>query len=162
MKGQEPPKMYMSCTSPGDGQISCKVWLASGEWRRCSNESKTRNPLKFAQNNRTDLSRYYEDMWKRYCCLTSFFRLRIDALVAKIQHDKIVRWWADGEQMAIICVIFCVLYFQRAACSTFQTCGQLRLGEEKKKIEDRRNHRAKNIMSASATQGGHKSHRRET
>jgi len=27
---------------------SCKVWLASGERRRCSNEGKTRNPLKFA------------------------------------------------------------------------------------------------------------------
>ena len=45
---REPPKMYIQCTSPGDGQTSCKVWLASGERRRCSNESKTRNPLKFA------------------------------------------------------------------------------------------------------------------
>jgi len=26
----------------------CKVWLASGERRRCSNEAKTRNPLKLA------------------------------------------------------------------------------------------------------------------
>ena len=33
---------------PGDGQTSCKVWLASDERRRCSNEAKTRNPLKFA------------------------------------------------------------------------------------------------------------------
>ena len=29
-------------------QTSCKVWLASRERRRCSNEAKTRNPLKFA------------------------------------------------------------------------------------------------------------------
>ena len=36
------------CTSPGDGQTSCKLYLASGERRRCSNEAKTRNPLKFA------------------------------------------------------------------------------------------------------------------
>jgi len=36
------------CTSPGDGQISCKVWFASVQRRRCSNETKTRNPLKFA------------------------------------------------------------------------------------------------------------------
>ena len=28
--------------------ISCKVWLTSVERRRCSNEGKTRNPLKFA------------------------------------------------------------------------------------------------------------------
>jgi len=45
--GQEPPKMYIWCTSPGDGQTSCEVWLASVERRRCSNEAKTRNPLKF-------------------------------------------------------------------------------------------------------------------
>ena len=29
-------------------------------------------------------SPYYGDMWRRYCCLTSFFRLSICALVAKI------------------------------------------------------------------------------
>jgi len=29
-------------------------------------------------------SPYYQDMWRRYCCLTSFFRLSIHALVAKI------------------------------------------------------------------------------
>jgi len=45
--GQEPQKCIY-CTSPGDGQTSCKVWLASGERRRCSNEAKMRNPLKFA------------------------------------------------------------------------------------------------------------------
>jgi len=48
IRGQQPPKMYTQCTSPGDGQTSCKVWLASGEQRRCSNEGKTQNPLKFA------------------------------------------------------------------------------------------------------------------
>jgi len=48
VRGQEPPKMYISCTSPGDGQTSCKVWLASAERRRCSNEAKSRNLLKFA------------------------------------------------------------------------------------------------------------------
>jgi len=41
-----------------------------------------------------------------------------DALVAKIQPDKVVRWCPDGEFSAI----FCVLHFQRAACSTFPTC----------------------------------------
>jgi len=38
-----------------------------------------------------------------------FFPLSIRALVAKTQPDKVVRWYR-------------VLYFQRAACSTFQTC----------------------------------------
>jgi len=40
--------MNTHCTSPGDGQTSCKVWLASVQRRRCSKEAKTRNPLKFA------------------------------------------------------------------------------------------------------------------
>jgi len=42
-RGQKPQK----CTY-GDDQRSCKVWLASGERRRCSNETKTQNQLKFA------------------------------------------------------------------------------------------------------------------
>ena len=55
----------------------------------------------------------------------NLFRLSIHALVAKIQPDKIVQWCRDGDdgaEMAIFLRQFCVLYFQRAACSTFQTC----------------------------------------
>ena len=91
-----------------------------------SNESKMRYPLKFAGMPQTrqhisavsgQSSPYCEHMWRRYCHLTSFSRLTIHALLAKIQPDKHVQWCADGD----FCVI-CVLYFQRAACSTFQTC----------------------------------------
>jgi len=53
----------------------CKVWLASGERRRCSNEAKKRNPLKFAGVPKTPEP----------------------ISVAKIQPDKVVRWCADGE-----------------------------------------------------------------
>jgi len=53
VRGQDPPKMYIQCTSPGDGKASCKVWLASGERRRCSNEANTGNPLKFAGVSQT-------------------------------------------------------------------------------------------------------------
>jgi len=49
-------------------------------------------------------SLYCGDMWRRYCCLTSFFPSPTEL--------------CDGAQMAI----FCILYFQRAACSKFQTC----------------------------------------
>jgi len=42
-------------------------------------------------------SPYYENMWRRYCCLTSLFRLSIYALVAKIQPDKVLRWCRDGD-----------------------------------------------------------------
>jgi len=48
VRGQESLKMYIQCTSPGDGQTSCKVWLTSVAHRRCSKQAKTRNRLKFA------------------------------------------------------------------------------------------------------------------
>ena len=70
---------------------------------------------------------------------------------------------------------FCVLYFQRAACSTFQTCilnshyghtmcgsmvdiqsaaAEIRRGKRRRK-KQRNKPQGQNIMSASATQGGH-------
>jgi len=52
-------------------------------------------------------SPYCGDMWKRYCCLSG-----------KIWPNKVVWWCTDGEFLAI----FCVLHFQRAVCTTFQTC----------------------------------------
>jgi len=79
----------------------------------------------------------------------------------------------DGAQVANFYAIFWVLYFQRAACSTFQTCilnshqdhikyrsmvdiqsatAEIRRGKK----EERRRNGNGNIMSASATQGGHK------
>ena len=43
-------------------------------------------------------SPYCKEMWRRCCCLTSFFRLSICALVAKKQPDKVVGWWnPDGD-----------------------------------------------------------------
>ena len=63
-------------------------------------------------------SPYCGDRWRRYCCLTSFSRLSINTLVAKMQPGKVVRWCAGGDFLRH----FCVLNFQRAACSTFQTC----------------------------------------
>ena len=70
--------IYSVYTSPRDGQATCKVWLASGERRRCSNEAKTRNALKFTGVPQTYqlVGRslpYCEDIWRRYCYLTAFF-----------------------------------------------------------------------------------------
>jgi len=45
-------------------------------------------------------SSYYEDMWRRYRCLTCFFRLSIHALAAKIQPDKVVRWCRGDNYFA--------------------------------------------------------------
>jgi len=41
-------------------------------------------------------SPYYEDVWRRYRCLTIFFPLSIHALAVKIQPDKVVRWCQNG------------------------------------------------------------------
>ena len=57
---------------------------------------------------------YCEDMWRRYCCLTSFFPIVDMCLscedIARQSCAMVPRWR------------FCVLYFQRAVCSTSQTC----------------------------------------
>jgi len=113
---------------PGDGQRSCKVRLASAERRRCSNEAKTRNPLKFAgvpQTNEPILaaivgrsSPYCENMRGRYCCLTNFSPIVDVCLscedIARQSCAMVSRWR--------ILSIFLRPVFQQAACSTFQTC----------------------------------------
>jgi len=77
-----PENVYIVYTSPEDGQTSCKVWLASNERRRCSNEAKTRNPLKFAgvPQTRQQISAVNGPKFTIVrtcggdnCCLTSFF-----------------------------------------------------------------------------------------
>ena len=98
--------MCIWCTSPGNRQTSCKVWLTSAERRWCSNETKTRNPLKFAgvPHTRQPISAvsrrspYCERPCGGYIAVYQFFfRLSTDALVAKIQPDKVVRWCADAK-----------------------------------------------------------------
>ena len=60
-------------------------------------------------------SPYCKDMWGRYCCLTSFFPIVDTCLNCE-----------DTAQQSCAMVpksrFFCVLYFQRAAFRTFQTC----------------------------------------
>jgi len=62
-------------------------------------------------------SPYYQDMWRRYCCLTSFFPI-VDTCLSSEEWRYSPTKLCNGAKMAI----FCVLHFQRAACSTFQTC----------------------------------------
>ena len=63
-------------------------------------------------------SPYCKDMWERYCCLTSFFPIVNTCLscedIARQSCAMVHRW-----RFLHHC---CVLYLQRAACSTFQTC----------------------------------------
>jgi len=42
-------------------------------------------------------SPYYQDMWRRYCCLTGFFRLSIHAISSEDKPDNVVLWCADGD-----------------------------------------------------------------
>ena len=64
-------------------------------------------------------SPYCGDMWRTYCCLTSFFSdCRYVPQLRRYSLTKL----CDGAQMAIFGDFFCVLCFKRAACSRFQTC----------------------------------------
>jgi len=107
--GQEPPKMYMWCTSPGNGQ-TCKVWLASVERRRYSNAAKTRKPLKLAGVPHTTgpisaaSGPKFNILWghvEEVLLFKFFFRLSIHALEAN--PDKVVRWCPDGKFLTIFC-----------------------------------------------------------
>jgi len=101
----------------------------------CSDAAKTRKPFKFAgcpkpANGSQPLvnwsSPYCERTWKRYCCLTSFFPI-VDTYLSCIDITRQnVRWCPDGEFLAI----FWFLHFQRAVCSTFQTCILQRVHEK--------------------------------
>ena len=81
----------LECQTQRDGRpayyrwrplFNAAVWLTPTTSVPCSNTAKTRNPLKFARVPQTRQqisavsrrsSPYYEDMWRRYRCLTSFF-----------------------------------------------------------------------------------------
>ena len=152
--------MYTQCSSPAEGQTSCKVWLTSGKRRRCSNAAKMRNPLKFAGVPQTRqqisavnrpkfaiLSGHVEEV----LLFNKFFPIVDTCLsceeLARQSCAMMPRW-------RFFCVIFA--YFQRAACSTFQTCilmcgsmvdiqsptAEIRRGKKKDRKKDR-NHRAK-------------------
>ena len=64
--------------------FNAAVWMTPTTRVPCSNAAKTRNPLKFAGVPQTPepisaasapkfTEVHYQDMWRRYCCLTSFF-----------------------------------------------------------------------------------------
>jgi len=96
----------------------------TGVPRTRSNATKTRNPLKLAgvsQTNETISAASgpkFTTLWghvEEILLLNKFFSdCQIRALVAKIWPDKVVRWCPDGDFLPPV--------FQRAACSTFQTC----------------------------------------
>jgi len=78
----------------------CKVWLASDERHRCSNEAKTRSPLNFAGVSETlepilaVSGPKFAILWGHVEEILLFnkfsFPLSTHALVVKIQPDKVV------------------------------------------------------------------------
>jgi len=99
-----------------------KVWLTPTTRVPCSNAAKTRNPLKFAGVPQTRqqilaVSRPKFNIIMRTCGRgisvfnKFFFRLSIYALAANIYNCAMVPKWR-----------FLRPVFQRAACSTFETC----------------------------------------
>jgi len=127
--GQKPPKTYIWCTSPGDDKHRAKFG-----WHPSSDVGAVTKPTCETRWNLLGcpkLVNWSQPLMGRssplpivHCenvellLFNNFFPILIHALVGKIQPDKSVRWCRDGEFLAI----YCVLYFQRAACSTFQTC----------------------------------------
>jgi len=92
----------------------------------CSKAAKTRNPLKFAgvpQTNETISAvsgSKFTILWKHVdeiLLLNKFFPIVSTCLSCENIARQVVRWCPDSDFLTT----FCVLYLQRAACSTFQT-----------------------------------------
>ena len=132
----------------------------------CSNAAKTRNPLKFVGVPQTTgpisavseskFAIYCEDIWRRYCGLTSFFPIVDTCLtcedLARQSHAMVLRWRMFGDFLRPILLASRVQHVSdqhlkhalRPCVEVWQTSNlrQLRLGEEKKK-EDRTDDRMK-------------------
>jgi len=98
-----------------------KVWLMPTTRVPCSNAAKTRNSLKFAAvpklPNWSQLlvgrsSTYYEDMWRRYCCLTNFFWIVDTCLscedIAPQSCAMVRRWRIFGDFLRPVFSANCV------------------------------------------------------
>ena len=84
-----------------------QVWLTATTRVLCNNAAKTRNPLKLAGVPQTNemisaASRLkFTIMWRRYCCLTSFFPIVDTCLsfedVARQSCAMVSRWRIFGD-----------------------------------------------------------------
>jgi len=127
-QGALAPENVYIMYQPGDGQTSCKVWLASGERRCCSNEANTWNPLKFAGVPQTPepisaaSELKFAILWGHVKKILLFHKFFFPIVDTRLRCKDIA-----GQSSAMVCrwqflCHFCVLYFQWAACGTFQTC----------------------------------------
>ena len=110
------PNVMVALLNVGGALYSTPQTLADAHcYMPCSNAAKTRKQFKFGrmlQTNKTISAASgpkFTILWghvEKYCCLTSFFRLSIRALVAKIYPDKVVRWCPDGDFWRLLCPAF--------------------------------------------------------
>jgi len=121
-RGQAPPKMYIYIVP---AQETAKHRAKFG-WPPLSDVAAVTKPRRetrwsllgcpklpnLSQPLVGKRSPYCENLWRRYCCLTSFFRLSIRVSVAYLcSGTQMTNFWR-----------YLRAYFKRAACSTFQTC----------------------------------------
>ena len=90
----------------------------------CSNAAKPRNPLKFEGVPQTH-QQFSAVIRPKFTILSGHVEelLLFNKLFSDCRHMPYLRRYGptklcDGAEISI----FCVLYFQQAACSTFQTC----------------------------------------
>jgi len=133
-------KLEMWANAQHDGRPAEHRWrllfkAAKFGWRplldcraSCSNAAKTRNPLKLAgvPQTRQQISAASRP---KFAILLGHMGeiLRFNRFFSDCRYVPYLRRYSptkscDGVQMANFCRFFCVLRFQRAACSTFQTC----------------------------------------
>jgi len=108
--------------------FNAAVWLTPTTRVACGNAAKTRKLLKkllgcLKLSNQSQplvgrSSPCCGNIWRAYCCLTGFFRI-VDTCLSC--EDSARQSCAMVSRLRFL-RRFCVLYFQRAACSTFQTC----------------------------------------
>ena len=93
-------------------------------------------------------SPYCQQMWEKHCCLTSFFPIVDTCLswedIARQSCAMVPRWRIFGDFLGPTFPASCMQHISDL----------LRLGEKQKK----KTKQDKNIMSASAMQGGHNQH----
>ena len=123
---------------PNIGGARGKVWLTPTTRVPCSNAAKTPNPLKFIGVPQTTgsisaamgrSSPYYEDMWRTFCCLTSFFPIIDTCLncedVARhppfpqidIIGAVVIVWRVRGKNYQVCSVQYCVQQLCTVQCT---------------------------------------------
>ena len=108
------PNVMAALPNIGGTLCSTPQSLADAHYTRvpCSNAAKRRNPLKIAGVPQTTApisaargpnlsSPYYEDTWRRYCCLTSFFPIVDTCLSCEDIALQSCVMCADGDFLAI-------------------------------------------------------------